>query len=94
MVLFRILMALNLLVAAVAVFFFLWGLTDGTVSSFNIVLWLGLLAGTLGLPWAGWTLAGRGRVRAANVLLLVLAVPAVFAGIMIAVMIVNPPRWN
>ncbi len=32
------------LVAAIAVAFFVIGLVDGSVSSFNITLWLGLLA--------------------------------------------------
>ena len=37
------------LIAAIFLFFFFWGLSDGTVSSFNIVLWLGILAGLAGI---------------------------------------------
>ena len=41
------------LTALVAVAFFFIGLADGSISSFNLALWLGLLA-TLGLSlWAG-----------------------------------------
>jgi hypothetical protein len=94
MVLFRSLMAANLLVAAVVVAFFLWGVADGTVSSFNILLWLAMLAGVTALPWTGWTLRQRGRVGAASVVLLVLAVPAVLALCAIAVMVVSPPDWR
>ena len=45
MVTFRILFGIDALAAAVVLFFFIWGLSDGTVSDFNILLWLALLGG-------------------------------------------------
>jgi nitrogen fixation-related uncharacterized protein len=36
MITYRVLIGIDLLAAAVVLFFFLWGLSDGTVSSFNI----------------------------------------------------------
>jgi hypothetical protein len=45
---FRILWGFDLLIALVVVFFFFWGLSDGTVSAFNIGLWLVLLLGVQG----------------------------------------------
>lgn len=35
--------AIDALIAALAVFFFPWGLADGSVSTFNIGLWMLLL---------------------------------------------------
>ena len=40
----RTLLGIGLLVAIVVVYFFVVGLADGSVSSFNMSLWLGLLA--------------------------------------------------
>ena len=74
--------------------FFLWGVADGTVSSFNILLWLAMLGGAVALPWAGWALRQRGRTGAANGVLLVLALPAVLALFAIAVMFASPPDWR
>ena len=42
---FRILFGIDALAAAVVAFFFVWGLSDGSVSAFNILLWLALLGG-------------------------------------------------
>ena len=42
---FRILFGIDALAAAVVAFFLVWGLSDGSVSAFNILLWLALLCG-------------------------------------------------
>jgi hypothetical protein len=64
------------LIALVFVVFFVWGLTDGTVSSFNIVLWIGTLAVVGGVLSGSSWLRSSGRRRVALALLLALAIPA------------------
>jgi hypothetical protein len=92
--LFRVLFTTSLLAAGVALFFFGWGLLDGTVSSFNGLLWMGLLAGVLGVPAAGYFLHRSGHPRIAIVVLLITALPAFgFLFFILAIMILQP-RWN
>ncbi len=81
-------------VTAVTVVFFLIGVGDGTVSSFNIVLWLGLLGVTLGVTGGSLWLRRAGRPTVAILLTLVLAIPGVLAGFLILALIVAHPRWN
>jgi hypothetical protein len=63
---FRILLGIDLLAAATVVFFFVWGVSDGSVSSFNILLWLALLGGVGGIVGGGLWLNCRGQQRWAN----------------------------
>ena len=42
--LFRIVWGIDVIVALVALLFFVWGINDGSVSSFNMALWVGILA--------------------------------------------------
>lgn len=79
---------------AVAIYFFGIGLADGSVSSFNIVLWVALLGGLFGVTGGGWLLNTRGHRGAAMMVLAILAVPAILAGIAILLLIVLQPRWN
>ena len=81
-------------IAAIAVFFFLWGLADGSVSSFNIVLWMVLLGGLAALVSGTLWLKSSGRPRAATVLAWVLAAPGLLVGLFFVVLIVANPRWN
>ncbi len=82
MTFFWILWGFNALIALIALCFFYVGLLDGSVSSFNIKLWLNMLAilavillGSLGLKhyqYLGW----------AKALLSVLAVPGFLYALM------------
>lgn len=83
-----------LIVAAVAVYFFIAGLIDGSVSSFNIVLWMGILAvvaavigGSLWLRLAGHPVLGM-------LLSLVLAAPGLLAALFMIIVVITKPRWN
>jgi hypothetical protein len=62
------------LIALVFVVFFVWGLADGTVFSFNILLWIGTLA-VLGGVLSGSSWLRRRRQRVALALLLARAIP-------------------
>ncbi len=92
--LFRILFFINAIAAAVAAFFFVLGILDGSVSSFNAGLWLALLAAFAGILFGGYQLDKSGRRRAAIALLAILAIPMVLFGLFMAIVMVAPPRWN
>lgn len=92
--LYRGALAIAGLVAAVVVGFFLVGLGDGSVSSFNAGLWLGLLALTAGVLLGGTFLRARGRTAAAVAVLAILAVPGLLYGLFLLLILVTQPRWN
>jgi hypothetical protein len=81
------------LVASIFVYFFMVGLGDGTVSSFNIVLWLGILGGLAGIVGGSLCLKKHSPI-AALILVLVLAVPAILALLFFLVILISNPRWN
>ena len=91
---FRLLWAFDFLVAAVVSVFFVWGLVDGTVSSFNIVLWLGLLALVGGVVVGGRALQRAGHSAVALLLLLVLAIPGLGFTLFLVMALILQPRWN
>lgn len=91
---FRILFGIDALAAAVVVFFFLWGLSDGSVSSFNILLWLAMLGGVGGVLGGGVWLRSHGYFGMAYGVLLLLAIPATLVGLFFLLLIVLQPRWN
>ena len=91
---FRILWGFDAAIAAIFLFFFFWGLADGRVSSFNIVLWLAILAGLAGVLFGSLKLRSKGRRGEATALLLILAIPGVLGLVFFLALIVLHPRWN
>ncbi len=94
MILFWILWGIDSLVALVAVYFFVVGLGDGSVSSFNGTLWFGLLIGLAALLGGSWFLKSSGYLKAAKILLSVVAVPAFLFFLFFLITIFTKPRWN
>lgn len=94
MTLFRILFVINALAAAVLIYFFLEGLSDGTVSSYNGGLWAGTLAALAAILGGGVVLNAAGKRGLAIAVLLILAIPATLFGLWVLAMIVLQPRWN
>jgi hypothetical protein len=84
----------DLLVAAVVVGFFVWGLADGSVSSFNIMLWLGLLGLVGAVVVGGRALQRAGHTVAATFVLLVLALPGLGFAFFLLMVVILQPRWN
>ena len=82
------------MVAGVAVYFFAIGLADGSVSSFNIVMWLALLAGIAAILGAGWFLNAKGQRGAAIAVLAIMALPGFLAGLFLLLVLLLQPRWN
>ena len=81
-------------VTAVVVLFFLLGLNDGTVSSFNAGLWTLMLLGTLGVTIGSLFLKTRGRPGLGALLSLVLALPGLLAALFFLLVLILQPRWN
>lgn len=91
---FWFLFGVDIAAALVAFGFFVIGIADGSVSSFNIGIWLALLAGVSAVPALGWLLNANGRRSAAIGILSILAVPALLVGLLLLAAVVLQPRWN
>jgi hypothetical protein len=85
---------ISALVAATFVVFFLIGLGDGTVSAFNILLWVGILAVVGGCVGGSLWLRKNAQPVASIVLAWVLAVPGLFALLFLLLVLILQPRWN
>ena len=92
--LFRILFAIDAVIAAVILYFFFVGLGDGSVSSFNMGLWLAILGGVAAILFGAWMLNGKGQRAAANVILLLLALPGGLYGFFILLVLILQPNWR
>ncbi len=91
---FWVLWGFDAIVAAVVAFFFVWGLADGSVSSFNMGLWLTLLAVVGGVVFGSLALQRSGQRGPAMGLLLVLAIPGIACALFLAAVLILQPRWN
>jgi len=91
---FWLLWAIDAVIAAVALFFFLTGLADGSVSSFNMGLWTIILAALAAVVGGSLWIKSTGRTGLAMLLLLILAVPGILFALFLLVVIVSEPRWN
>lgn len=91
---FRVLFAIDAILGAIVVYFFFTGLADGSVSSFNMTLWLGILAGLALILVGGLWLNNNGHTAAANVLLFTLAIPGAFYAIFILSVLILQPNWH
>lgn len=91
---FWILWSVNAAIAAIVLLFFFAGLADGSVSSFNIGLWLVILAAGFIILAGSLFLRGRGHA----VLALLMVIPVAAAGLLYALfillVIVSGERWN
>ncbi len=94
MILYRILLTIDATVAAILLYFFFTGLEDRTVSMYNIEMWLALLGGAAAVIVGAYALKSKGRILAANAVLLVPALPGVLFGLFVLAAIVLHPRWN
>lgn len=90
---YRTLLGIDLVAAAIVLFFFLWGLTDGT-ALYAPGLWLMIVGGIAAIIGGGVTLARAGRVKAGSALLSLLAIPTVGYALFMLMILVLQPRWN
>lgn len=69
-------------------YFFLVGLEDGSIHSFNMAIWLPLVCGSAALLWGGLYLKKMGRPGLAKGPLALLAVPGLLIGAWMLLMVV------
>ena len=91
---FRLFWGVDVVAALVVLAFFFIGIEDGSVSSFNITLWLALLAGLAVIVFGSNAFQVRGQHGLAFILSAVLAVPALLACLFVGFLLVSGVRWN
>jgi hypothetical protein len=91
---FWLLWGFDALIALVALYFFFAGLADGSVSSFNMGLWLVILLVLGGVVMGSLWLRSSGRSGTAKAVLLILAVPGLLFVLYFLVLLISAPRWN
>src|SRR5215470_13478880 len=91
---FWIAWGINLVAALILVYFFFVGLADGSVSSFNIALWLLILGVAAVVVGASLALRAASRIGLATMLVMAAAVPCTLLGLFFLVLILVPARWN
>jgi hypothetical protein len=91
---FRILLGIDIVAAAIVGYFFIVGLADGSVSSFNGGLWFAVLAGIAAILGGGIALRRAAHPALANLVLTILAFPATGFGLFMLVAITSGVRWN
>jgi hypothetical protein len=94
MTFFWILWGFDTLIALVVLYFFFIGLADGSVSSFNMGLWLFILAAVAAILFGSLWLKSHGRLGFAKGVLSILAVPGLLYLLFLLVVLISKPRWN
>lgn len=91
---FKIVWVFDALISVVVLVFFFIGLTDGTVSSFNLGLWFCILAALSAIMFGSiWLRSHQQRVLAV-ILLLILAIPGFFYLVFMCIMIFGGVKWQ
>lgn len=93
-VIFWTLWFVNAAAAAIVVYFFFAGAADGSVSSYNIGLWLGILAACFIIVAGSLALRGRGQAVLALLMLMPGAAGATLYVLFIILVIATGARWN
>jgi hypothetical protein len=91
---FWFLWGIDALIAAVILYFFFVGLADGSVSMFNIGIWIAILAALSAVIGGSLWLRTAGRRGPATVVLLILAVPGILFALFFIILLITNPRWN
>ena len=91
---FRFLLGIDIVAAAVVVYFFIVGLADRSISLHNADLWAGLLLSIAAIIAAGITLRRNERTVMAILVLGFLAAPTLLYGVFILTVILSGQRWN
>jgi ABC-type sulfate transport system permease component len=89
-----ILLVIDMIAALILYGFFFIGIADGSVSEFNIGLWLLILAVFTLLVGSGWVFRRKGRHGISTLFLLPVAVPAALYGLFLLLILILQPRWN
>ena len=93
MILFWIFWVIDAVIALIAIYFFIIGLMDGSVSSFNSGIWTALLISLFVLLGLSFYFRDQ-YLSLAKTLLGVLAIPALLFGVFMLVAILTKAKWN
>jgi len=91
--LFKIFWGIDLLICAIAIVFFVLGLADGSVSSFNIGIWATAFAAIAIIIAGGHWLKKAGYLVLATLLLFVLAFPGIICVIVLLTLILTDTKF-
>jgi len=91
---FWILWGIDALICAIVVVFFLLGLADGSVSSFNTGIWIAILAALVVIIAGSLWLKVVGHPVFGTAFLLALGIPGILYGLFIFMAIITKSRWN
>lgn len=91
---FWIAWGIDALISGIAVYFFMAGVVDGTVSSFNIGIWSILLAALASVQFGSLWLKSAGHKWFAFFLLAIPAVPGILYAVFMIFLIFSGVRWN
>ncbi|WP_435354295.1 osmoprotectant transporter permease [Emticicia sp. SJ17W-69] len=94
MIIFWIFWGIDAIVGLILLYFFFIGLADGSVSSFNIGLWLLLLIVSISLLMGSLYLKSKEKFVIAKILLGIEAIPAFFFFLFFLLMILSKPNWQ
>lgn len=94
MILFRILYIIDSIAALIILYFFFIGLNDGSVSSFNIGLWMAILAALAIILGGSMFFKRKGNVALANAVLCLLAIPTFLYVVFLLLVVFSGVRWN
>ena len=94
MTFFWILWGFDALVSLIVVYFFFVGLSDGSVSSRNMGMWLLLLLGVAVLMGGTLLLRQTNFTWLAKLILAIVALPAFGYGLIVFITVVTKTRWN
>jgi len=94
MAFFRILWIIDVVLGTMAVIFFVIGIGDGSVSSFNIVMWLLLLGVLASIVFGSRALNETGHPVLATALAAVPAIPAIVGSVGLIAATLMGGRWN
>ncbi len=94
MTLFWVLWGIDAVISLVVLYFFFIGLVDGSVSSFNMGLWVMILLGIGAIMLGSLWLKSSDYLRIAKIVLAILAVPGLLYALFMLMIIITKPRWN
>ena len=91
---FRTIWVIDAIIGGVGLYFFVVGLHDGSVSSFNMTFWIGLLGGMGAVLWGSRALRAAGKNRSAVLTALIPAVPGLLMALFFLELIAGHPNWH
>ncbi|WP_298349404.1 osmoprotectant transporter permease [Runella sp.] len=94
MTFFWTLWSFDALLSLIVLYFFFVGLADGSVSSFNMGLWLLILAVVGAVMLGSLWMKSNNYLSLAKSILGIFAVPGLLYGLFIVIMMTENGRWN